>query len=47
MNIQEELDDFARRVVEKIHERYDAMVEVLRRRAQDERDRQFKEERRK
>lgn len=38
-------EDFTRRVIEKIRERYDAMIEVLRRRAQDERDREQRKER--
>lgn len=40
-----ELDALIRRIQEKIRDRYEAMIEVLRRRAQDELDRKEKEER--
>ena len=40
MTGEEELRAFVERVVKKIHERYDAMREVVRRRGQDARDEQ-------
>lgn len=45
--VQSELDALVRRVVRQIHERYDAMVEKLRRDARDAQDWEQKKERRK
>lgn len=42
---ERELREFRERVVREIRERYDAMGEVLRRRAQDEQDQKLRESR--
>ena len=42
----EELDAFVERVVRKIHERYDAMCEVVRRRGQDAQDAELRKDER-
>lgn len=44
--VQSELDALVRRVVQRIHERYDALVEKLRRDARDAQDWEQKTERR-
>ena len=46
-DVQADIDAFVRRVIQRIHERYDALAEQLRREAQDARDQEQKTGRRK